>query len=138
MNTTGQSTSGAGYYGNGLGSNTSATSQSNTLQVDAFNGRTMEDIYNRISDAVAAIVDLPNQSFGTVTRIAEAGNVVSIGQDSALMQDMATYIAMNVQNIYSLLVARFSGQSSANTVDTSSMNWNHPFDWMTTTVGGNV
>ena len=98
----------------------------------------MTDIYNRLSDTIAAIVDLPNQPFGTVTRIAEAGNTVSIGQDSALMQDMVTFMAMNVQNIYSLLVARFTGQSNANTVNTSSMNWNHPFDWMYTTVGGNA
>lgn len=104
---------------------------------DFGEGKTIDDVYNKLTDAVAAIIDLPNQPFGTVTRIAEAGNTVSIGQDSTLMQDMVTYMAMNVANIYSLLAARFTGNTEANVNDIKSFtNWNHPFDWMTTTVGG--
>ena len=132
----GVSQSGSGYMGDDLGALNSAAVSSDIAGVDGEAGRTLTDIYNRLSDAVNAIIDLPNQPFGTVTRIAEAGNTVSIGQDSALMQDMATHIAMNVQNIYSLLLARFTQSGTANVVDTNSMNWNHPFEWMTKTIGG--
>ena len=137
-NYTGTNTSGSGFIGNSLGSTTSASVQESLLQVDENPERTLTDIYNRLSDAVAAIIDLPNQPFGTVTRIAEAGNVVSIGQDSALMQDMVTYMAMNIQNIYSLLVARFTGSGSAEIVNTNSMEWNTNFDWRYTTIGGSA
>lgn len=133
---TGLSVSGSAYMGDSLNSNTSATTSGAFAGVDVEEGRSINDVYNKLTDAVAAILDLPNHPFGTVTRIAEAGNTVSIGQDSALMQDMATYIAMNVQNIYSLLVARFTRSGTADVINTDSMNWNHPFNWMTTTIGG--
>lgn len=52
------------------------------------------------------------------------------------MEDMTTYIAMNVQNIYSLLAARYTGSGEANVIDTNSVGWNHPFEWRTQTIGG--
>lgn len=137
-NRTGKGNSGSAFLGDDLGSSTSATTETKFVDTDGQENKTLNDIYNRLTDTVNAIVNLPNQPFGTVTKIAEAGNVVSIGQDSQLMQDMVTYMAMNVQNIYSLLVARFTQSGNANVVDTNTMNWNHPFDWMYTTIGGNA
>lgn len=132
------SISGSGYIGGGNGLNSSATAQGTTVGADAIANKSLNDVYNLLSDAVNAIIDLPNQPFGTVARIAEAGNTVTIGNDLTYIQDLMTLSAMNIQNIYSLLVARFSGQSNANVVDTGSMNWNHPFNWMQTAIGGNA
>ena len=134
----GKNTSGTGFKDDALGSKTSSSVDTDFLDIDVVEGRTIDDVYNRITDVVNTLVDLPNQPFGTVTRIAEAGNTVSIGQDSALMQDMVTFMAMNVQNIYSLLLSRFTGNVNANVVDTNSMNWNTSFEWMTKTIGGNA
>ena len=133
----GLSQSGSMYIGGKNGANTSSTSEGDRITADIVQSRTIDDVYNMLTDAVRAITDLPNQPFGTITRIAEAGNTVTIGNDLTYMQDIMTMMAMNVQNIYSLLAAKFSGAETAQTVDVGSMQWNNHFDWVQTAIGGN-
>ena len=132
----GLSQSGSMYFGSKNGANTSSTTEGDRITADVVQSRTIDDVYNMLTDAVRAITDLPNQPFGTITRIAEAGNTVTIGNDLSYMQDIMTMMAMNVQNIYSLLAAKFSGAETAQTVDVGSMQWNNHFDWVQTAIGG--
>ena len=135
-NDSGVSTSGAGYVGETIGSKTSASTETQLITPDLVAPKTMDDLYSIMHDVMNAVIDLPNQPFGTITRIAEAGNTVKIGNDLTYLQDILTMTAMNVQNIYSLLAAKFSGAEEANLVDVAAMPWSHPFDWAQTAVGG--
>lgn len=91
------------------------------------------EIYALMLDIKDEIHELPAQPFITYTRIAESANTVTIGNDLTYLQDMVTLSAINLQNIYLLLLSMSTGDSAyANegSIDTSNWEWANPLDWL--------
>lgn len=91
----------------------------------------VNDVYNMLEEVKDAIIDLPLQPFGTITRIAEAANTVTIGNDITYLQDIMTVTAINIQNIYNVISEWFmkSSNGAEAHVYNAAQLVNTPFTW---------
>lgn len=71
----------------------------------------------------------------TYTRISEASNTVTIGNDLSSQFDLMVISALNLTNIYSLLLTKLTGANNGNynpiTTAGSGQNWNTGLNWLT-------
>ena len=93
--------------------------------------RDINDVYNMLEEVKDAIIELPLQPFGTITRIAEAANTVTIGNDITYLQDIMTVTAINIQNIYNVISEWFmkSSNGAEAHVYNAAQLVNTPFTW---------
>ena len=103
------------------------------------NWGTISNIYSFLSDDLPKILkeELPeilaSQPYGTYTKIAEASNTVTIGNDLSTAFDLMLLSTVGIQNIYGLLMAKFteSGTFSPISFDDSGWEWNSALTWLT-------
>lgn len=104
-------------------------------------GDVIVDIKELVQKVKTDIEDLPNHEYAATVKFNEDHNSVRIGNDYTYVQDAITAMAINVQNIMGLLIARFSNQNAnlidtntliRNTIDASSYNnINDNLGWLT-------
>lgn len=110
---------------------TSATKKSTKIFEQEEAKKDINDVYNVMEEVKDAIIELPLQPFGTITRIAEAANTVTIGNDITYLQDIMTVTAINIQNIYNVISEWFmkSSNGAEAHVYNAAQLVNTPFTW---------
>ena len=110
---------------------TSATNKASKIFEQEEAKKDVNDVYNMLEEVKDVIVDLPLQPFGTITRIAEAANTVTIGNDITYLQDIMTVTAINIQNIYNVVSEWFmkSSNGAEAHVYNAAQLVNTPFTW---------
>ncbi|MBQ3422444.1 MAG: hypothetical protein IJH34_12460 [Romboutsia sp.] len=110
---------------------TSATNKASKIFEQEEAKKDVNDVYNMLEEVKDVIIDLPLQPFGTITRIAEAANTVTIGNDITYLQDIMTVTAINIQNIYNVVSEWFmkSSNGAEAHVYNAAQLVNTPFTW---------
>jgi len=135
----GSNTSGSMVYYNanttdiGTMAKVSSNDLATSLYTQEEEQKTTNDLYEAIEGVNKTLESFKTTTFGTYTKISETENTVSINSDITLIQDMVTASALNIQNIYALLLNQFQAQGAgeAQTFDLSKVDWN-TFDWHST------
>lgn len=113
-----------------LSAKTSATSQTDFLTTDAIdeNKQWQENITNSLDSLITEVKSIPLNPFNTYTRIAEAANTVTIGNDMTSIQSMIADSTTSLRNIYSLLSSYFI---NANTAGSQTSTASSDTGWLT-------
>ena len=108
-------------------------------EMEVFQHNTLNDIYNYLVNSLTPILTqtlpliLSTQTYPTYTRIAEAANTVTIGNDLTTAFDLMMISTMHLSNIYGLL-AKFTGATDYVTqvaYESGKNPWNESLDWLT-------
>ncbi|MBQ6627839.1 MAG: hypothetical protein IJH65_03310 [Methanobrevibacter sp.] len=86
------------------------------------------DLSNILTEQLPTI--LASQPYGTYTRISEAANTVTIGNDLTTAFDLMLLSTMNIVNIYGLLANKFGATETFDPLKNTTYDWNASLGWL--------